>query len=294
MLKPGSFKLIAKAGNFATGMAATFCLLMASPAFADGSEKPIGKEAFVEKSGAQIVKVKVLTDKYSPPFSLLDTDGSVKGFEVDLLNEIGKIARLKMEFSTQPWNTVLKTAKTGKFDIIGGAITITKERMKDFNVSNPYFISKQTIMTFGGPAISNPKELMQKVKIGVLKNTVTENEVKKMVPGDMIVPRDLMLDVVKDLANKKTGAVVAGSGEVIYYVERYKELLPQIAVLDDLPKEYYGFYFPKNGDPELLQKVNGALRTLQDNGTYNQLYNKWFNSVPNKLPVLRQVREEII
>ena len=40
----------------------------------------------------------------------------------------------------------------------------------------------------------------------------------------------------------------------------------------------YGIGFPKNS--ELVAKVNTALKALRDNGTYNQLYMKWFGTEP--------------
>ena len=41
----------------------------------------------------------------------------------------------------------------------------------------------------------------------------------------------------------------------------------------------YGIAFPKGSD-ELREKVNGALKTLRDNGTYNEIYKKWFGTEP--------------
>jgi glutamine transport system substrate-binding protein len=40
----------------------------------------------------------------------------------------------------------------------------------------------------------------------------------------------------------------------------------------------YGIAFPK-GSP-LVPQVNAALKKLKDNGTYRELYIKWFNTEP--------------
>jgi ABC-type amino acid transport substrate-binding protein len=43
--------------------------------------------------------------------------------------------------------------------------------------------------------------------------------------------------------------------------------------------EYYGFAFAKN-TPELLTVVNGALSDAIEDGTYEQLFKKYFNATP--------------
>ena len=51
------------------------------------------------------------------------------------------------------------------------------------------------------------------------------------------------------------------------------------AVGDSLEAQNYGIAFPKGSD-ELREKVNGALKTLRENGTYNEIYKKWFGTEP--------------
>ncbi|MBL3468097.1 transporter substrate-binding domain-containing protein, partial [Klebsiella pneumoniae] len=53
----------------------------------------------------------------------------------------------------------------------------------------------------------------------------------------------------------------------------------QKAVGDSLEAQQYGIAFPKGSD-ELRDKVNGALKTLRENGTYNEIYKKWFGTEP--------------
>ncbi|MNV52902.1 Glutamine-binding periplasmic protein precursor [compost metagenome] len=48
---------------------------------------------------------------------------------------------------------------------------------------------------------------------------------------------------------------------------------------DSLEAQQYGIAFPKGSD-DLRTKVNGALKTLRENGTYNEIYKKWFGTEP--------------
>ncbi len=54
---------------------------------------------------------------------------------------------------------------------------------------------------------------------------------------------------------------------------------PYTTLLRSLEAQQYGIAFPKGSD-ELRDKVNGALKTLRENGTYNEIYKKWFGTEP--------------
>ena len=42
--------------------------------------------------------------------------------------------------------------------------------------------------------------------------------------------------------------------------------------------ENYGFAFPEDGAEALQEAVNGALQTLRDNGTYDEIFNEYFEA----------------
>lgn len=72
--------------------------------------------------------------------------------------------------------------------------------------------------------------------------------------------------------------IVDGLKNILYFIKtagngQFK------AVGDSLEAQQYGIAFPKGSD-ELRDKVNGALKTLRENGTYNEIYKKWFGTEP--------------
>jgi hypothetical protein len=71
------------------------------------------------------------------------------------------------------------------------------------------------------------------------------------------------------------------SGEFRYSVKNGK--LKDIRVVADLlTEEYYGIATPK--DSPHLDAINKAIATLLSNGTYKQIYQKWFHAEPPQLP----------
>ncbi|XNM44103.1 transporter substrate-binding domain-containing protein [Escherichia coli] len=79
-------------------------------------------------------------------------------------------------------------------------------------------------------------------------------------------------------APTRADAVLHDTPNILYFIKtagngQFK------AVGDSLEAQQYGIAFPKGSD-ELRDKVNGALKTLRENGTYNEIYKKWFGTEP--------------
>ena len=81
-----------------------------------------------------------------------------------------------------------------------------------------------------------------------------------------------------ELGTNRADAVLHDTPNILYFIKtagngQFK------AVGDSLEAQQYGIAFPKGSD-ELRDKVNGALKTLRENGTYNEIYKKWFGTEP--------------
>ena len=81
-----------------------------------------------------------------------------------------------------------------------------------------------------------------------------------------------------ELGTNRADAVLHDTPNILYFIKtagngKFK------AVGDSLEAQQYGIAFPKGSD-DLRNKVNGALKTLKENGTYNEIYKKWFGTEP--------------
>ncbi len=81
-----------------------------------------------------------------------------------------------------------------------------------------------------------------------------------------------------ELGTGRADAVLHDTPNILYFIKtagngKFK------AVGESLEAQNYGIAFPKGSD-ELREKVNGALKTLRENGTYNEIYKKWFGTEP--------------
>lgn len=90
-----------------------------------------------------------------------------------------------------------------------------------------------------------------------------------------------------ELGTNRADAVLHDTPNILYFIKtagngQFK------AVGDSLEAQQYGIAFPKGSD-ELRDKVNGALKTLRENGTYNEIYKNGsvLNRNNNATPVKR-------
>ncbi len=97
--------------------------------------------------GFKLVKPGVLTvrmDATYPPFEYInETTKKFEGFDVDLMRATAKKLGLKVEFKNVAWEGIIPGFVTHQYDCICSAMTITKEREKQVDFSDPYFIASQ-------------------------------------------------------------------------------------------------------------------------------------------------------
>ncbi len=212
--------------------------------------------AFAVSSQAADKKLVVATDTAFVPFEFKQGDKYV-GFDVDLWAAIAKELKLDYELKPMDFSGIIPALQTKNVDLALAGITITDERKKAIDFSDGYYKSGLLLMV-----------------------KANNNDVKS----------------VKDMEGKVL-AVKSGTGSVDYAKANIKtkdlRQFPNIdnayfiktagngqfkAVGDSLEAQQYGIAFPKGSD--LREKVNGALKTLKENGTYNEIYKKWFGTEP--------------
>ena len=115
--------------------------------------------ARVKESGA----LKVGTETAFAPFDFIDA-GTHSGLNVDLYDEIAKELGVKIEWVLLPWEGVLPGLEAGKFDIVGGPATITKQRMERYRFTPP--VAEATVALLkraGDETVKKPEDVAGKV-----------------------------------------------------------------------------------------------------------------------------------
>lgn len=210
-----------------------------------------------------------------PPFEMGKAP-NYEGFDVELLEAVGKAIGRDMEFEDTSFDTIFLDLARGNFDVVASAATITDEREKTVDFTNPYYLSEQAILVKEGSDIDSVEKLSG-ANIGVQQGTTGQEFVEEEVGSQ---PRQYPQgpDAVGALQNGTVDAVVID----IPVAENAVEANDGLEISAAIPtEEEYGFAVAQ-GETELLEELNEGLEQVIDDGTYATIYKKWFKRDPPK------------
>ena len=211
-------------------------------------------------------KLVVATDTAFVPFEFKQGDKYV-GFDVDLWAAVAK--ELKLDYTLKPmdFSGIIPALQTKNVDLALAGITITEERKKAIDFSDGYYKSD----------VKSVKDLDGKV-VAVKSGTGSVDYAKANIKTKDLRQFPNIDNAYMELGTNRADAVLHDTPNILYFIKtagngKFK------AVGDSLEAQQYGIAFPKGSD-DLRNKVNGALKTLKENGTYNEIYKKWFGTEP--------------
>ena len=215
-------------------------------------------------------KIYVGTNAEFEPFEYRDGD-KIIGFDIDLLNEISKIMGFQFEIVDMQFDGLLPALESKKIDIIIAGMTATEERKQFVNFSDPYYNSKQSIVVQANNTDITSFDNFTGKKVGVVLGYTGDILVSEL-PNVEVQKFNTTSETVLALKAQKVDAVVLDYEPAKNYVAQNTELK---LVETDAATEEYSIAMRKD-DTEFLAKVNEALKTIKENGTYDALISKYF------------------
>jgi ABC-type amino acid transport substrate-binding protein len=227
-------------------------------------------------------KLTVGSDIPYAPFEFGDPP-DYDGFDIQLVDEIGKRLNLDVTYVKTPFDVVFRNLAQGRFDMVVSASTITDERKRTVDFSDPYFAADQSLMIKEPSDIRTVDDITGKI-VGAQLGTTGAAYAKDKTDAEEVRTYDLIDDAFKALETGQVAAVI-NDCPVSKYAERSKPDLKVVQLL--VTGENYGMAFQKGSDA-IREAVNGALAEVKKDGTYKKLYTKWFGSDPCKSILERQ------
>ena len=206
------------------------------------------------------------------PFNFKE-DGKLKGFDVEIGEALAEKMGMKPVAVTNPWETLIQGLQAKKYDAIIGSMTITEERLKSVNFTNPYYRSgAQIFVAENNQDISGPVDLKGK-KIGVVKASTFKELALQNTDKANIVEYDSDITALMDLPTGRLDAVIT---DQMVGLPIIKEGVIKIKdVGKTMTQDDQGIAVRKE-DKELLEKLNKALDEIVQDGTYEEISKKWF------------------
>lgn len=216
--------------------------------------------------------LKVGTEATFPPFEFVDEKTkAVVGFDIDLANAIAKELGMKVEIVNMDFGGLIGALNAKQIDMIASGMSITPERQQSVNFSEPYYDASQSIAVKEDNNAINGLDDLKGKTITVQLGT-TGADAAREIQGATVKDFNKVNEAFLEVKNGRADAVIIDTPVAKNYVKALGGLK---IVGEPFSNDAYGLAFRKD-DTELLNKVNAALKKLQDNGEYQKLLQKWF------------------
>jgi polar amino acid transport system substrate-binding protein len=233
------------------------------------------------ESGAKLIQEGTLTVCTHLPYKpfQFNQGGKVVGFDVDIMDLVAKDLGVQQKIVNTPFEGIQsgQDLNTGECDAAAAGMTITEDRAKVLDFSDPYFEATQALLVKKGSGISDLADLSGK-SLAVQEGTTGA------IYAEENAPEDTEIRTFEDLAllttAVKTGQVDAGINDngVLY---DYVQTNPDTEVATEFNTgEQYGIAVQKGQNDQLLATINDVLAQAKQDGTYDRIYRKWFGDAP--------------
>jgi arginine/ornithine transport system substrate-binding protein len=227
-------------------------------------------------------KLRIGTEGAYPPFNLVDKNGQVQGFDIDIAKALCKEMGMESEFKVQDWDGLIPGLLAKKFDVIIASMSITDERKQKVDFTNKYYQTPARFVAKKGAGITVSKEGLKGKTVGVQRATIHENFVRDMF-GDAVT--------IKAYATQDEADMDLVAGRLDLLIADATVLLGGFLSTDAgkgfefvgpsyVDKKWFGEgvgIAVRKGDNELRQKLNKAIDAIRANGVYQKINAKYFD-----------------
>jgi polar amino acid transport system substrate-binding protein len=210
------------------------------------------------------------------PYTFTDKDGEFSGFDVELFEDVAhRIGVDDVVFTGQDFSAILPAVANGQFDVGVAAIGITDERKQTVDFSDGYLAGYLTVLTTD-TGIKEESDLAGK-RIGVVQGTLQEKYATEHFPEAELVR----------FPDNNSGVSALNSGTVVAHfldyeaAKQYAEQYDGMELAINIPSfDAPAGFAVKPGNDAFREALNKALHEAMEDGTWKELYQKWFPGSP--------------
>ncbi|KLV21635.1 MULTISPECIES: transporter substrate-binding domain-containing protein [Bacillus] len=219
---------------------------------------------------------KIGIDVTYPPFEF-EKGGKTVGIDVDLINAIAKDQDFKVKLEAMDFSGIIPAMQAGQLDVGMGGMSITDERKKKVDFSDPYFDAGLTVVVKTDSSIKSIDDLKGK-KLAVKNGTTgakfaTDNADKY---GYEVVQFNDSPSMFQEVSNGNADALIEDYPVITYAIAQQDLKLKTVG--DRLNGDQYGISVMKGKNQDLLKKINKGLENLKKNGEYDKIIEKYLKS----------------
>ncbi len=217
----------------------------------------------------------IVADNAFAPFDFMDAKTTeYTGIDVDLLAAIAEDQGFQYKLDNCGWDAALSRLGAGQADGMIAGMTITEDRQKSYNFSDPYFENGQIMIVKGDSTIASLEDLKGKT-VATKTGTMSEAYAASIADeyGFKVVSYKDSPTVYTAVINGNDAAGFEDAAVINYQITAQDLDLKTVGDMVNIGQ--YGFAVLKGKNPELIEMFNAGLANIQKNGIYYEILAKY-------------------
>jgi polar amino acid transport system substrate-binding protein len=215
------------------------------------------------------------TELLFPPFEMLDAQGHPAGVSIDMVNALGAFLRRPVQIQNIPFDGLIPSLKTGKVDLVVSSMTVTEDRKKSIDFSDPYLKMGLALLVKKESDIQSVSDLDKPDHHIVVKKGTTGHiyAIQRLKSAKILVLNDSS-SCAAEVSQGKADAFIYDQVSTYQHWKKYEGTTR--AILQPFQIEEWAMGVRK-GDSELVQKVNAFIKEFKESGGFDKLGDKYFS-----------------
>jgi len=227
----------------------------------DGDELTLDGETFVY----------ALSGEYRP-FSYVDENGDLTGFDVDIGMAIAEELGMEGEPYRISFSGIIPGLQDDRYDAIIGSLGITEERQETVDFSDPYYVSGAQVYVRADSEITSIDDITEDTEVAVSLGSTYEDMIADYTQDVATYDSDVV--ALQTLDQGRHDAVV--TDRLIGLINIEEQGLDIMMAGELIDVEHMGIAV-KKGNERLVEAINEAVATLKENGTYLEISERYLN-----------------
>ncbi|QIQ22117.1 arginine ABC transporter substrate-binding protein [Zophobihabitans entericus] len=215
------------------------------------------------------------TEATYAPFEFYNESNELVGFDIDIANKICEELNATCKFTNQAYDSLIPSLKTRRIDAAIAGIDITDERSEQVSFTQSYYDNSAEFFAlkdkFADVAALEGK------RVGLQNGTTHQKYLMDKFPNIVVVSYDSYQNAILDLKSGRIDAIFSDTAVGDEWLEKETNLVVVGEKVTD--PAYFGNGFGiavRKGNDKLLDEFNTALDKMKADGTYQTIYDKWF------------------
>ena len=216
-----------------------------------------------------------------PPFSQVDKDGKLSGFDIEIAEALCKNMGVECKLIKQDWDGIIPALLARKYDAIVASMSMTDERKEKVAFTNRYYQSPARFIHKNGSATEISKESLKGKSVGVQRGTVSDKFITGTFGEGVDIKRyGTQEEAYLDLNAGRLDFVFADAFVLLEYLNSDKGKDFKFIGDSYTDPKYFGEGIGialRKKDTELTEKFNKAIAGIRADGTYDTIRKKYFD-----------------